>query len=87
VKRRELVQVRELAAVLAAGAVVLDGLEKGLCELRSVRAVEATAAAEDGDVDTARWCRRQVEAQVWDMVSGLKDFGMGCWFVLTVLER
>jgi hypothetical protein len=93
-ERKELVQVREVAAVLGAGGVVFDGLEGALRELgrlfeteREIRANREKGVEEKRDANVVRWLRHETRQEVWEMMRGLKDLGTAVWFVLTVLER
>jgi hypothetical protein len=93
-ERKELVQVREVAAVLGAGGVVFHGLEGALRELgrlydteREIRANKEREVEEKRDANVVRWLRHETRQEVWEMMRGLKDLGTAVWFVLTVLER
>jgi hypothetical protein len=80
-QRRELVEIRQLAAVLGAGGLVFSHLEKGLRELGVL------SGGGDEDPDVLRRLRHEAKGEVWDMLRGLQDFGTSTWFVLTTLER
>ena len=81
-QRKELVDVRQLAAVLGAGGLVFSHLEKGLRELGVL-----SGGGGDEDPDVLRRLRHDAKGEVWDMLRGLQDFGTSTWFVLTTLER
>lgn len=78
--RRELVEVRQLAAVLGAGSLVFWHIESALAELESLSGAE-------GDPDALRNARHQAKADVWEMLRGLQDFGNSVLWISTVLER
>ncbi|KAL2021777.1 hypothetical protein VTK56DRAFT_6720 [Thermocarpiscus australiensis] len=78
-ERKRLVEVRQVAAVLGAGALVVSQLEAALMRLR-------TLCGGDGDPDRLRQMRHEARGEVWDMMRGLQDFGASTWFILTILE-
>ncbi|KAK4150687.1 hypothetical protein C8A00DRAFT_17832 [Chaetomidium leptoderma] len=85
-QRRELVLVRQVAAVLGAGAMVFNCLEKPLRELKTWYDVESQWGENGLDVKAVKWARHETRGEVWDMMRGLKDLGTAVWFVLTILE-
>ncbi|KAL2126004.1 hypothetical protein VTI74DRAFT_1974 [Chaetomium olivicolor] len=105
-EREEMVLARDVAAVLGAGAVVLDYLERALVRLTELYEEERENAGVGTGEKTwsggrkgyeerwkdakenkvMRWLRQEARSEVWEMMAGLKDFGMGCWFLSTILE-
>ncbi len=85
-ERKGLVLVREVAAVLGAGAVVFGCLEGALGELARLYSIEEEKE-DEGGVKVARWLRHETRGEVWDMMRGLKDLGRAVWFLLTVLDE
>jgi hypothetical protein len=95
--RKAMVEVRELAAVFGAGAVVFNCVEDGLRELARLYEVEALdkAAMEkaeggcevDKNKDVVRWLRHDVRGELWEMMRGLKDLATAVWCVMMILER
>ena len=84
-ERKGLVLVREVAAVLGAGAVVFGCLEGALGELVRLYGIEEEKEEEEG-VKVVRWLRDETRGEVWEMMRGLKDLGRAVWFLLTVLD-
>lgn len=78
--RRELVEIRQLAAVLGAGSLVFSHLESALLEVKALN-------DSDGDPDALRNARHLAHGDVRDMLRGLQDFGRSIWCISTVLER
>jgi hypothetical protein len=95
--RKEMVEVRELAAVFGAGAVVFNCVEGGLRELARLYEVEALAKGAmekvegggevDKNKDVVRWLRHDVRGELWEMMRGLKDLATAVWCVMMILER
>lgn len=101
--RKGLVEMRQVAAVLGAGALVLYCLEGTLVELGRLYEVEEgikkgggdvphavdrrEKGVKDRDVDVVRWMRHERRGEVWDLMKGVKDFGTAVWFLLTIFER
>jgi hypothetical protein len=95
--RKAMVEVRELAAVFGAGAVVFNCVEDGLRELARLYEVEALdkAAMEkaeggcevDKNKDVVRWLRHDVRGDLREMMRGLKDLATAVWCVMMILER
>lgn len=94
--RKEMVEVRELAAVFGAGAVVFGCVEGGLRELGRLYEMEplvksamvrAEGGEEDKNKDGVRWLRHEVRGELWEMMRGLKDLATAVWCVMTILER
>jgi hypothetical protein len=100
-QRKRLVGMRDLAAVLGAGAMVFRCLEDALRELarlyemeervkrrkRKGKGKEGDGKDIEKDVNVVRWMRHERRGEVWDMMKGVKDLGTAVWFVLTILER
>ena len=84
-ERKGLVLVREVAAVLGAGAVVFGCLEGALGQLVRLYSIEEEKN-DEGGVKVVRWLRHETRGQVWEMMRGLKDLGRAVWFLLTVLD-
>ena len=94
--RKEMVEVRELAAVFGAGAVVFGCVEGGLRELGRLYEMEALVKSamvrteggeEDKNKDVVRWLRHDVRGELWEMMRGLKDLATAVWCAMTILER
>jgi hypothetical protein len=95
--RKEMVEVRELAAVFGAGAVVFNCVEGGLRELARLYEVEALAKGAmekvegggevDKNKDVVRRLRHDVRGELWEMMRGLKDLATAVWCVMMILER
>ncbi|KAK4039421.1 hypothetical protein C8A01DRAFT_36631 [Parachaetomium inaequale] len=99
-QRKRLVELRELAAALGAGAMVFSCLEDALRGLGRLYEMEGRIKRRRGkgkgkeghckdiekDVDVVRWMRHERRGEVWDMMKGVKDLGTAVWFVLTILE-
>ncbi|KAH6839583.1 hypothetical protein B0I37DRAFT_394082 [Chaetomium sp. MPI-CAGE-AT-0009] len=93
-RRRRLIEMRQVAAVVGAGAVALYRLEGALREL--VRLYEVEEGIKRGgkegkegkerDVDVVRWMRHERRGEVWDLMKGVEDFWTGAEFVVTILE-
>ncbi|KXX82492.1 hypothetical protein MMYC01_201238 [Madurella mycetomatis] len=66
--RKELVEIRQLAAVLGAGSLVFSHLEAALLDIKALNDC-------GGDLGVLRNARHLAQGDVWEMLRGLQDFG------------